>query len=50
MMTAALSPGIAALILFGVERIRADLRIVIYGPGPESRIDAHRDIGTGSVV
>jgi len=37
-------------LLFGFERIRADLRIVINGPGPESRIDAHRDIGTGSVV
>jgi hypothetical protein len=37
-------------LLFGVERILADLRIVIDGPGPGSGIDAHREIGTGSVV
>ena len=37
-------------LLFGFERIRADLRIVIEVPAPSSRIDAHRDIGTGSVV
>ena len=37
-------------LLFGFERLRADLRIVIDGPGPGSGIDAHREIGTGSVV
>ena len=37
-------------LLFGFERLRADLRIVIDGPGPGSGIEAHREIGTGSVV
>jgi TRAP-type C4-dicarboxylate transport system permease small subunit len=36
-------------LLFGFERLRADLRIVIAGPGPDMD-DARRDIGTGSVV
>jgi TRAP-type C4-dicarboxylate transport system permease small subunit len=36
-------------LLFGFERLRADLRIVIAGPGPDMG-DARRDIGTGSVV
>jgi TRAP-type C4-dicarboxylate transport system permease small subunit len=37
-------------LLFGFERLRADLRIVIDGPGPGSGIDAHQEIGTGSAV
>ena len=37
-------------ILFGFERLRADLRIFIDGPGPGSDVPVHRDIGTGSVV
>jgi len=37
-------------LLFGFERLRADLRIIIDGPGPGSGVDAHREIGTGSVV
>jgi len=37
-------------VLFGFERLRADLRIVIEGPGPGSGVAAPRDIGTGSVV
>ena len=37
-------------LLFGFERLRADLRIVIDGPGPGSDVPVHRDIGTGSVV
>ena len=37
-------------LLFGFERFRADLRIVIDGPGPTSAEAAHREIGTGSVV
>ena len=37
-------------LMFGFERLRADLRIVIDGPGPGSDINAHREIGTGSVV
>ncbi|MEO8306265.1 MAG: TRAP transporter small permease [Betaproteobacteria bacterium] len=36
-------------LLFGWERMRADLRIVIDGPAPEDT-SKHRDIGTGSVV
>ena len=36
-------------LLFGWERMRADLRIAIDGPGPESG-ETHREIGTGSVV
>jgi TRAP-type C4-dicarboxylate transport system permease small subunit len=36
-------------LLFGLERMRADLRIVIDGPGPDDT-PKHRDIGTGSVV
>ena len=37
-------------LLFGIERILADLRIVINGPGPGSGATTHRDIGTGSAV
>ena len=37
-------------LLFGFERFRADLRVVIDGPGPVSVETTHRDIGTGSVV
>jgi len=36
-------------LLFGWERLRADLRIVIDGPGPGGGTH-YRDIGTGSVV
>ncbi len=36
-------------LLFGFERLRADLRIVIDGPGPDVG-DVRREIGTGSVV
>jgi TRAP-type C4-dicarboxylate transport system permease small subunit len=36
-------------LLFGFERLRADLRIMIDGPGPDVG-DVRRDIGTGSVV
>ena len=36
-------------LLFGFERMRADLRIVIDGPGPDVG-EVRRDIGTGSVV
>jgi TRAP-type C4-dicarboxylate transport system permease small subunit len=36
--------------LFGFDRLRRDLRIVVDGPPPGSDVDAHRDIGTGSVV
>ena len=37
-------------LLFGFERLRADLRIVIDGPPPMSAETTHREIGTGSVV
>jgi len=37
-------------LLFGSERFRADLRVVIDGPGPGSDLPTHREIGTGSVV
>ena len=37
-------------LLFGFERLRADLRVVIDGPPVGSSVPAHRDIGTGSVV
>ena len=37
-------------LLFGFERLRADLRVAIDGPGPESGEVAKREIGTGSVV
>ena len=37
-------------LLFGFERFRADLRVVIDGPGPTSSELEHRQIGTGSVV
>jgi TRAP-type C4-dicarboxylate transport system permease small subunit len=40
----------ATWLLFGFERLRANLRIVIDGPGPGSGLPTHRDIGTGSVV
>ena len=36
-------------LLFGFERLRADLRTLIDGPRPTSET-AHREIGTGSVV
>ena len=36
-------------LLFGLERLRSDLRIVIDGPGPDIDIPS-RNIGTGSVV
>jgi TRAP-type transport system small permease protein len=36
--------------VFGFERLRANLRVVIDGPSPISREATHRDIGTGSVV
>jgi TRAP-type transport system small permease protein len=36
-------------LLFGFERLRADLRILIDGPGADIG-DARREIGTGSVV
>jgi TRAP-type C4-dicarboxylate transport system permease small subunit len=37
-------------LLFGFERLRADLRVVIDGPGPGGGGPTHREIGTGSVV
>jgi TRAP-type C4-dicarboxylate transport system permease small subunit len=37
-------------LLFGFERMRDYLRVVIDGPGPGSDVPVHRDIGTGSVV
>ena len=37
-------------LLFGFERLRADLRVVIDGPPAGSDMPVHRDIGTGSVV
>ena len=37
-------------LLFGFERLRADLRVLIDGPGPKSGGVTHREIGTGSVV
>ena len=37
-------------LLFGFERLRADLRVVIDGPGPGSGGSTHREIGTGSAV
>jgi len=37
-------------LLFGFERLRANLRVVVDGPGPVSSESTHRDIGTGSVV
>ena len=36
--------------LFGFERLRADLRVVIDGPSTASAGSTHREIGTGSVV
>ena len=36
-------------LLFGFERLRTDLRIMIDGPGPDVG-DVRREIGTGSVV
>jgi TRAP-type C4-dicarboxylate transport system permease small subunit len=36
-------------LLFGFERMRADLRILIVGPGPDVG-EVRREIGTGSVV
>ena len=36
-------------LLFGFERLRSDLRIMIDGPGPDMDVRS-RDIGTGSVV
>ena len=37
-------------LVFGFERLRADLRVLIDGPGPGSGGTTHREIGTGSVV
>ena len=37
-------------LLFGFERLRADLRILIDGPPPGGGVETHREIGTGSVV
>ena len=37
-------------LLFGFERFRAKLRVVVDGPSPAGSEAAHRDIGTGSVV
>jgi TRAP-type C4-dicarboxylate transport system permease small subunit len=37
-------------LLFGFERLRADLRVVIDGPGPGTPGATHREIGTGSAV
>ena len=37
-------------LLFGFERLRADLRVVVDGPGPGSGGSTHREIGTGSAV
>ena len=37
-------------LLFGFERLRADLRVLIDGPGPGSGGTTHREIGTGSAV
>jgi len=37
-------------LLFGFERFRADLRVLIDGPGPGSGGTTHREIGTGSAV
>jgi len=37
-------------LVFGLERLRADIRIVIDGPPPGGEVDVRRDIGTGSVV
>jgi TRAP-type C4-dicarboxylate transport system permease small subunit len=37
-------------LLFGFERLRADLRVVIDGPSAASTGSTHREIGTGSVV
>ena len=39
----------ATWLLFGGERILADLRIVLYGPPPGEK-PPHRDIASGSVV
>jgi TRAP-type transport system small permease protein len=36
--------------LFGFQRLRADIRIAIDGPGPGDVIDTRGQIGTGSVV
>ena len=40
----------ATWLLFGFERLRSDVRILINGPGPEGSEPVHREIGTGSVV
>jgi TRAP-type C4-dicarboxylate transport system permease small subunit len=40
----------ATWLLFGFERLRSDVRILVNGPGPEGSEPAHREIGTGSVV
>jgi TRAP-type C4-dicarboxylate transport system permease small subunit len=37
-------------LLFGFQRLRADLKIAIDGPAPGDKIDARGEIGTGSVV
>ena len=37
-------------IVFGFQRLRADLKIAIDGPAPGDKMDARGEIGTGSVV
>jgi TRAP-type C4-dicarboxylate transport system permease small subunit len=37
-------------LLFGFQRLRADLKIAIDGPAPSDKLDARGEIGTGSVV
>ena len=37
-------------LVFGFERLRGDLRVLIDGPPPGSGAETHREIGTGSVV
>ncbi len=37
-------------LLFGFERLRADVRVFVDGPGPGSGVETHREIGTGSAV
>ena len=40
----------ATWLLFGFERLRSDLRLLMDGPGPGSDGTTHREIGTGSAV
>ena len=48
-VTAALTPGAAAMLLFGIPRLLADIRIIRFGPSPED-VAVARDIGTGSLI